>query len=381
MSKRPERVNTVQLVRRFYRSWWRRPFWLLGLALVGVIAGRIALTPLMMKWVRGELDRRAGAGVVTFRDLDLYLLPPTFVFKEVTVRPSGGGESLELARAEVHVASWRELREPLPMVRVRFDRPVLRMMPGEKGLETIARALPAARIEVATIAGGTIGNGAATAGRPVMERIAGEVEGLATGSEVGRAKWQFWGDVSLLGVDPVHVVVGGEPNGSWQATVAGRQADASGTAPPPALSFDGHASGNASRARGLVHLSWTTAAPPVALAGERSRSLDERWPPTNLRLLEVRRVSADAPADPEAADRKEGGSTDAVVDGEGVVTSETNRIGLAVGLVVGMVRLGNRAIAAPPPGLAALGEQSSGHDGADEQPPGQGPGMDGMDLP
>lgn len=370
MPKRPERVNTVQIVRRFYRSWWRRPFWLLGIAAVAVVAGRIALTPFLMKRVRAELEQRAGAGVVTFRDLDLYLFPPTFVFKDVAVRPPGTGESLDLARAEIHVASWREFREPLPMVRLRLDRPVLRMVPGGKGLEALARALPAARVEVATIGGGTIENGAATAGRPVMERVTGEVEGLATGSEVGRAKWQFWGDVRLLGTDPVHVVVGGEPNGSWQATVAGRQADAAGSAAAAALSFDGHASGNTGRARGLVHLSWTTAAAPVALSGERSRSLDERWPPTSLRLLEVRRApDAGSPADTDAAEAKQGGATDAVIDGDGA-GPETNRVSLAVGLVVGMVRLGNRAIAAPPPGLAVLGEQPSEHDGADEQPPG-----------
>src|ERR1044071_8035193 len=114
MAHRPERVNTVRIVRRFYRSWWRRPFWLLGIAALAIVAGRIALTPYLMKWVRSELDHRAGAGVVTFRDLDVYLFPPTFVFKEVAVRPPGTGESLELARAEIHAASWRELREPLP---------------------------------------------------------------------------------------------------------------------------------------------------------------------------------------------------------------------------------------------------------------------------
>ena len=373
MSKRPERVNTVQIVRRFYRSWWKRPFWLLGVVAVAAVAGRIALTPYLMKRVHSELDRRAGAGVVTFRDLDVYLFPPTFVFKDVAVRPTGTGESLDVPRAEVHVASWRELRQPLPMVRVRLDRPALRMMPGGRGLETIARGLPAARVEVATIAEGTVGNGAATTGRPVMERISGEIEGLATGSEVGRVKWQFWGDASLLGVDPVHVVIGGEPNGSWQATVAGRQSDASAT-PPAAVALDGHASGNASRARGLVHLTWTTAAAPVALSGERSRSLEERWPPTNLRLVEVRRVSdADGAGESDPAERKEGGSTDAVIDGDGAGAPETDRLGLAVGLVVGMVRLGNRAVAEPPPGLAALGEPSSEHDGADEQPPGAGP--------
>ena len=359
MSNRPERLNTDQMVRRFYRAWWKRPFWLLGGVVVALVAGRIALTPLLINHFRQQLDQRTGNGAVTFRDLDVYLFPPTFVFRDVDVRLGGGaGESLQVPRVEIHAPSWRSLAQPAPVLRVRLERPALRLVSGSQDLERIARALPAARIEVASVSGGSVGNRSAPDGRPVIERITGELEGLASGTEVGKAKWQFWGDGHLLGLDPIHVVVGGDLAGALRASLSGRQADAhAGTAGPgPAFTFEGDAGGSAGRVRGSMRIRWSSDEVPTGLSQDRARTLDERWPGTELQLGEVKPGLAAG----------SGGALDVVLDGAAPSVPPVDRAAQAVGLVVGMVRVSNRALAMPVNGLAALGEPVAAPANAEE---------------
>jgi hypothetical protein len=214
------------------------------------------------------------------------------------------------------------------------------------------RALPAARIEVASVSGGRIANGAAPDGRPVVDRITGEIQGLSSGADVGRTKWQFWGDGHLLAVDPVHVVIGGEPGGAWRLTLSGREArlPVDSTSPPWAVDFDGRASGVGTRVRAAVHAQWSTEQVPVALSQEKSRSLDERWPATDLRLVDVRLSVAG-----------DGQAVDAVIDDATALALGQDWPTRVVGLVVGLVRLGNRAVVdgvAGVPGVASLNRRA-----------------------
>jgi hypothetical protein len=351
---RPERLNTRKMIKRFYRAGWRRPWWLLiAFVVVPLIVGRIALTPLVQTAIRQHLNRLHGVAVVSFRDLDIFLFPPSFTFKDVTIQgggTAGSGDGLVVDRLEVHVASLQELMAASPRIRLRMVRPQMRLHPGAQDLERLARALPTARAEVTSVEGGSITVAAGGGDKVILESVSGDIEGLATGAEVGSGGWQIWVDGRLLERNPIHAFVKLEPTRAWQATVTlqenpGPTLGAKGPV-PLALSVDSRVRGSGGRIEAKTHVSWAGESAPRVVAEDMLRALPETWAGVNL-----------VPIGLKAGLASVGQSVDLVAETDASKADAPKfRAFDVVGLIVNLLRLANQAVLPPPAGMATLTE-------------------------
>jgi hypothetical protein len=366
---RPERLNTRKMIKRFYRSWWKRPFWLLVVLIVPLVVGRIVLTPLVQEAIRQHLDRSHGPGVVSFRDLDIFLFPPSFLFKDVAIHggaPGGGsGDDLVVDRLEVHVASLRELVAPVPRVRLRMVRPRLQLHPGAHDLERVARALPTARVEVTGFEGGSINAPTSETkadGKAILDGMNGDIEGIATGAEVGRGGWQIWADGRLFERSPFHAFVKLEPTGAWQGTVTLQEnprpslATTTSTA-NLAMSVDARFRGLNARIQAKIHAGWAGETPPRVVAEDMLRALPESWPGVTLIPVELKAGPASV-----------GQSVDLVAETDASKVDARLRAFDLVGLLINMLRLTNQAVLPPPAGMATLTETPDSAVPAQEAP-------------
>ena len=227
----PSRVNTRRIIKTFYRSWWRRPLWLVAIfVVIPLLVGRVALNPLLVRAVRHHLSTTSHVAAATFSDLDVFLFPPSFTFRDVVVRgPSG--EKLEVDRLEVHLTSLRELRASVPHIRLRMVHPQLALVPGAGDIARWMRTLPSARVDVTGVEKGSLSNATNREGLPLFQDIKGEFEGLEVGAPLAggptptsaRAKdggpilqWQIWLDAKLDASDPFHAIVKVQPDGVWR---------------------------------------------------------------------------------------------------------------------------------------------------------------------
>jgi hypothetical protein len=327
--------------------------WLVFGALVLTAGGRIALTPVLKGQIRRELDRRTGNGAVTFRDLDVFLFPPSFTFKDVAAR-GPAGDTVQIDRVELHMDSLRELRAAVPRVRARLVRPQLQIAAAandKKGagedLSRILNALPPAQIEVASVVNGTVRSTTAALGRPVLAGITGDIEGINTGGvQVGAGTWQIWCDARIADGDAMHTVMNGKANGSWQGRLTIVEAAAESDATQVPIVVDANVKGTAASTRASVHVSWTGTVVPVTLADARLRAVDDRWPASKMVVNDVQEGPSTV-----------GQSLDIVLM-EGDETNELSRSHplKEIEAVVGVVRLSNAVVLPPPAGLAALVE-------------------------
>ena len=155
-------------MRRFLSRWYHRPFWLGVVLLGGVLAGRIALTPMVDEWARRQLAQLPNHHS-TYRDLSLFSFPPTAVLTDVVVEDHDGNRVLTVPRLEVHM-NWRDIRKgiaagawpyPAPTVSLRLVQPWLQVRSGHKAeIESKVREIlagsPAAHVEVAGIEHGRV---------------------------------------------------------------------------------------------------------------------------------------------------------------------------------------------------------------------------------
>ena len=117
-----------RMMDRFYRPWYLRPLPWLFLLLVSLGAGRLALTPLVDRWVKESLGELSSFHA-EYRDLSLFSFPPVAVVDGLTVDSHEGQPVAAIERLELHT-SWRELLratlfdEPAA-IRVRIARPRL----------------------------------------------------------------------------------------------------------------------------------------------------------------------------------------------------------------------------------------------------------------
>ncbi|MEP6651771.1 MAG: hypothetical protein ABJA82_00340 [Myxococcales bacterium] len=357
----PRRLNTRRIVKSFYRSWWRRPFWLVvTFVVVPLLVGRVALNPLLEKAVRRHLEGLSGTATATFSDLDVFLFPPSFTFRDVVVRgPSG--ETLETDRLEIHLGKLQELRGAAPHMRVRLVHPQLRIVPGAGDLERWVNALPPAQVEVTSVENGSIGSvgpgsGGAIDRRSILGAIKGDIEGLVTGGAAGRptggtgrgAPWQAWLDARLDGTDPLHLFIKVDAAAAWEATLTVQQVDSGAGASPPSgsgpVALDARARGTGTQARVAVAVSWPGTEAPVTLAQERLNRLSARWPASEMTVVQTR----------AAAGRLE--LTLATTPDGSPLAAAVFPPFEAVGLVANVLRLSNQALLPPPPdaGMAAL---------------------------
>ncbi len=171
------------LLRTFYRPWYRRAFpWLLMLVLPVLIAGRLALTPLAEREAHRVLDKIEGYDV-RFSGIDIFLSPLVVVVNRVAVYKQNVPRSplLTARRLEIFL-NWNDLLHDQHTVSARLDHPVLVPHPGaEVDLQSLFAQLPPARIELLTIDAGTIVLASTHADpMPWLSAIEANAKGLVT---------------------------------------------------------------------------------------------------------------------------------------------------------------------------------------------------------
>lgn len=372
-------LNTRRIIKRFYRPGWRRPFWLvMTLVVVPLLVGRVMLNPLLERLIRHRLGSLQTIAAASFSDLDVFLFPPSFTFRDVIVRgPSG--EGLEVDRLEIHLATLGDLRSAEPHLRARLVHPTLRLVPGAGDLERWARALPTARFDVTGVENGSVAGASNVGGdgRAFLQALSGDIEGLATGSALGAAGvgWQTRMDGRLDGTDPLHLLFRGEPSGAWQATLTVQQRSESG---PPSgggpITIDVRAKGQGDRVRAAMNVSWPGSEVPVAVAQNRIDRIGRigrvagSWPTGGLSVAELRAGAGGTGQSLQVV---------AVSAGDGAPAAALKPFDIAA-LALELQRLANQALLPPPPGMAALtegvpaqatGEAAPEHSGAPHTSP------------
>ncbi len=285
MSQKPP--STRRMIREFLRPWWRSPLALLTATALILAAGRIALDPWLTAKVRGNLTRLATTGVVVaFRDLQVSLFPPSIALTDLTFQGQSG-ESMDVDRLVVQVASLRELAAATPHVRLHIVRPHWRTFPGASDLDRLRRAMPAAHVDVASFANGSVGNSAGGDGRPVLGGMHGTVEGLATGAEIARQRWKISADGYLAALNPVHVTINHTPAGKWETSFSVRGLAWAASLDGLPFSIAGHVDSGDFRFKAVVRVSGLPNASPTARTHDSLAGLSQKWPTTDVTMTET----------------------------------------------------------------------------------------------
>jgi hypothetical protein len=152
-----------RIIRRFLMRWYRRPFWLAVGALVLLVAGRLALTPVVDDAARSTLAQLPNVRA-TYADVSIFSFPASVVLTDVTVRDLDGQQVLRVPRFEIHL-SWRDVWKgvaagawpyPAPHVRLRAVQPWLALRSPEpreiaSQVREMLDGLPALHVDVVSI--------------------------------------------------------------------------------------------------------------------------------------------------------------------------------------------------------------------------------------